>query len=481
MGNYTPNYDTKRYLINASLIVCGIMTLIQSYGVKHPKLPFQLGAGVLSVMGVSFTSLPIGQVIVPALRNDWYVENPQCTLALQTANCAITAICKVFPSDIASCKATCPAAAYHCQSDSFDYAWGMMVGTSCFCACVPFFISMLSFKRINQLFPPIVVGPTIMLIGIALINAGIGYWVRSPCAQSKLRATDRRSLVLACAARAQGGGVFCADNAVYGDASKYGMARTSYGAATSKLASLTFSNLNVTGLTLNATTGTYSGTIATPGGVVPGGAAAMTPNLPFKFSCGNTGDVKDVYGSAQFVGLGFLTFSTIMFIEVFGSPFLRNCSCVLGLLWGYAASAWSRHGHVQYVPLTIMNASPGITFLWTKKPFFKLGFCACRTPAARTPAARLRQGLCIIAAARIHSLPVRPLAHADPPLIIPLFIIYTITSLETWGDTAATIEASKLPTDGGPLQIRRQKGALLNDAVSGVFSGAFCDASARTG
>jgi xanthine/uracil permease len=440
MGNYTPNYDTKRYLINASLIVCGIMTLIQSYGVKHPKLPFQLGAGVLSVMGVSFTSLPIGQVIVPALRNDWYVENPQCTLALQTANCAITAICKVFPSDIASCKATCPDAAYHCQSDSFDYAWGMMVGTSCFCACVPFFISMLSFKRINQLFPPIVVGPTIMLIGIALINAGIGYWVRAKQANraAELRSVgpaerisltlpplraaqpcNRRSLIFACAARAQGGGVFCADNSVYGDASKYGMARTSYGAATSKLASLTFSNLNVTGLTLNATTGTYSGTIATPGGVVPGGAAAMTPNLPFKFTCGNTGDVKDVYGSAQFVGLGFLTFSTIMFIEVFGSPFLRNCSCVLGLLWGYAASAWSRHGHVQYVPLTIMNASPGITFLWTKKPFFKLGFCACSALACGRVRVSLKwqavalaradgvalQALCVLAAVRIYSLP----------------------------------------------------------------------------
>ena len=46
----TADYDTRRYLINASLIVCGIFTLIQSYGVKHPKLPFQLGAGVCSVM-----------------------------------------------------------------------------------------------------------------------------------------------------------------------------------------------------------------------------------------------------------------------------------------------------------------------------------------------------------------------------------------------------------------------------------------------
>ena len=41
--------------INASIIVAGIMTIIQSTGVKHPKIPFQWGAGTLSVMGVSFT------------------------------------------------------------------------------------------------------------------------------------------------------------------------------------------------------------------------------------------------------------------------------------------------------------------------------------------------------------------------------------------------------------------------------------------
>ena len=58
-----------------------------------------------------------------------------------------------------------------------------------------------------------------------------------------------------------------------------------------------------------------------------------------------------------------------------------------------------------------------------------------------------------------------------PRATVPLMIIYTITSLETWGDTSATIEASKLPIDGGPLQIRRQKGALLNDCLSGILSG----------
>lgn len=289
-------------------------------------------------------------------------------------------------------------------------------------------------------------------------------------------------------------GVFCADNSIYGDAAKYGgPLRNAYAVSTSKLASLRFSKLNISALTLNETDGTYSGTLLTPGGNLPGGGAAvMTPNTPYKFMCGNTGDVKDVYGSAQFVGLGFVTFFTIsacrqvnisvasrpalpfaaacrgslllhshgrdvqtervrrshvthlpvvgclttdarqpttasissflrvaVFVEIFGSPFLRNCSAVIGLLFGYAAAAWSRHGHLKFVPTTIMDQAPGGFFLWVKKPFFPLGFY--------------------------------------PPLIIPLFIIYTITSLETWGDTAATIEASRLPCDGNPIQIMRQK------------------------
>ncbi len=66
------------------------------------------------------------------------------------------------------------------------------------------------------------------------------------------------------------------------------------------------------------------------------GSGFFTP-----FKCNGAGQVFDVYGASEYVGLGFLTFSTIMAVEVFGSPFMRNCSCVIGLLWGYAAATWS--------------------------------------------------------------------------------------------------------------------------------------------
>lgn len=47
--------------------MCGITTLIQVLGIRIPKTPFQWGSGVLSVMGVSFASVPLFQSVVASL------------------------------------------------------------------------------------------------------------------------------------------------------------------------------------------------------------------------------------------------------------------------------------------------------------------------------------------------------------------------------------------------------------------------------
>lgn len=57
-----------------------------------------------------------------------------------------------------------------------------------FTAFLPLAISLLDYKIISKLFPPIVIGPVIMLIGIDLIGAGFGDW---------------------------GGGTFCAQRVIY--------------------------------------------------------------------------------------------------------------------------------------------------------------------------------------------------------------------------------------------------------------------------
>ena len=40
------------------------------------------------------------------------------------------------------------------------------------------------------------------------------------------------------------------------------------------------------------------------------------------------------WGSPEFIGLGFLSFVSIVLTEVFGSPFLKNASVIVGLAVG---------------------------------------------------------------------------------------------------------------------------------------------------
>lgn len=58
----------------------------------------------------------------------------------------------------------------------------------------------------------------------------------------------------------------------------------------------------------------------------------------------NNGDVKLPFGSAAYIGLGFAVFSMILVLELFGSPFLRNVEVVVALLVSCARSpgpAWA--------------------------------------------------------------------------------------------------------------------------------------------
>lgn len=123
------------------------------------------------------------------------------------------------------------------------------------------------------------------------------------------------------------------------------------------------------------------------------------------------------------------TRSGIIFLEIFGSPFMRNCSVIIALLFGYFIAAVTRYNGKRYVTTGLIDKAPAITFLWTTT--FPIGFY--------------------------------------PPAIIPVLIVFIITSIETVGDTAATLEASRLPVEG-PDATRMIKGALLNDGLSGLFS-----------
>ena len=71
------------------------------------------------------------------------------------------------------------------------------------------------------------------------------------------------------------------------------------------------------------------------------------------------------WGDARFLGLGFLSFITIVLVEIFGSPFLRNASIIMGLLVGMIVA-----GAAGYVDPSSITSAPAVTFLWVKT--FKL-------------------------------------------------------------------------------------------------------------
>ncbi|EFN55989.1 hypothetical protein CHLNCDRAFT_145360 [Chlorella variabilis] len=322
-AEYDEAIQTQQYLISAGLIICGIMTMVQ---VTAIPLPFkrQIGAGILSVMGISFTTFSPANSTIQKLIG---------------------------------------------EGETFNEAYGKVLGTAALCALVPVAISFLPHRAIKRIFPPVVCGVTIVLIGINLCGVGMKAW---------------------------GGGAFCADN-------YKGLEIPVDGACSF----------------VNATTNELQP-------VFDPKTKTDTCYINVPINCRN-GDVILPFGSAAFIGLGFAVFSMIVILELFGSPFMRNV--IIALLFGYMIAGIATYDGAKFVTGAKISAAPAITFLW------------------------------------VHTFPLKIYA----PLILPMLIVFTITSIETVGDVAATEEASFISTEG-PSHDKRIRGALLNDGIGGIFS-----------
>jgi xanthine/uracil permease len=62
-------------------------------------------------------------------------------------------------------------------------AYGALIGTAACCSLIEILISFLPPKVIQRIFPPIVTGPTVMLIGVVLVGSGFQNWAggNGPC------------------------------------------------------------------------------------------------------------------------------------------------------------------------------------------------------------------------------------------------------------------------------------------------------------
>jgi uric acid-xanthine permease len=277
---------------------------------------YHIGTGLISVVGTTFAIIPVASGYFAQMY-----ANGTCKMA-----------------DDGS-RLPCPD------------AYGAVIGTAALCALLEIGLAFVPPRILHKIFPPIVTGPTVMLIGASLVQTGFQSWA--------------------------GGSGPC--NAKPAD-----------------------------------------------------GFFKLCPNVAAPHAL--------PWGSAQFIGLGFLVFVTILLCERFGSPIMRSASvicgelvffmhwmfCVLGLTFIGLLTGCIVAGATGYFDKSTIDAAPAVSFIWVHT--FKLS--------------------------------------VSGPLILPMLTIYLICACEAIGDITATSDVSNLEVEGPQFDSRIQGGVLADGCNS---------------
>lgn len=310
--------NEAQYLVSTSLIVSGILSSIQITRLRIYKSPYYVGTGLISVVGTSFAVIP--------------GKNISCTqvsVVLRSSSVATGAFKQMYATGF------CPTAA----NGSFlpcPRGYGALLGTAIVCALLEIALSFTKPSVLKRLFPPLVTGPTVTLIGISLIQSAFQGWA--------------------------GGSGSCATR---------------------------------------PTSGPYT--------LCPMVGAPHA--LP--------------WGSAQFIGLGFSVFVTIIICERFGSPIMKSCAVVVGLCIGCIIG-----GATGYFDTSGIIAAPAVSFIW------------------------------------VHTFPL----SVYGPIVLPLLAVYIVLMMEAIGDITATCDVSRLEVEGKLFDSRIQ-GGVLADGMNGLIAG----------
>ncbi|CAG8961720.1 hypothetical protein HYFRA_00006260 [Hymenoscyphus fraxineus] len=137
------NFDAQitQYLVSAAFITTGIATALQVTRVHIAKTPYYIGTGLLSVVGPTFDILPIAFNYT----------------SMRYAN------------------GTCPKADDGTQLPCPD-AWGAILGSMLCTVWIQLAMSMVPPKTLNKIFPKIITGSLLLLVGVYLINSGMQNW-----------------------------------------------------------------------------------------------------------------------------------------------------------------------------------------------------------------------------------------------------------------------------------------------------------------
>ncbi|KAI8347667.1 permease family-domain-containing protein [Blakeslea trispora] len=153
-GSSNLNFDasTQQYMVSASLIVSGIMSLVQILRFRIPRTPYYIGVGLLQISGVSFANIAAAQAII----SNMYKSGACPTRLLEDGTIE---------------HLSCPN------------AFGAVLGTQMICSLLSFIVSFLPPRAIRKLFPKIVMGIVLTIIGISLLSSSMKNWAggSGPC------------------------------------------------------------------------------------------------------------------------------------------------------------------------------------------------------------------------------------------------------------------------------------------------------------
>ncbi|KAJ4382565.1 hypothetical protein N0V86_001787 [Didymella sp. IMI 355093] len=130
-----------QYLVSTAFITTGLATALQVTRLHITKTPFFIGTGLLSVVGPTFDILPI-------------VFN-YAALRYKSGTC---------PIGEDGTEAACPQ------------AWGAVLGTMLCCVWIQIAMAFVPPKILNRIFPKLITGSLLTLVGVYLVGNGLQNW-----------------------------------------------------------------------------------------------------------------------------------------------------------------------------------------------------------------------------------------------------------------------------------------------------------------
>lgn len=140
-GAFYLDTATTEYLVSASFITTGIATAMQVTRLRIAKTPFFIGTGMLSTVGPTFDIIAIATSYTTTLY----------------------------------ANGTCPTGAGGSQSPCPD-GYGALLGSILCTVWIQIGMSLVPPKTLNRVFPKLVTGTLLLLVGVYLIGNGMENW-----------------------------------------------------------------------------------------------------------------------------------------------------------------------------------------------------------------------------------------------------------------------------------------------------------------